>query len=62
MALAKRIQPADLTIEQVMMALYDENPDAFEYNNVNALEEGKTLTVPDMIRMGRESYHRKTAV
>ena len=53
--LAKRIQPADLTIEQVMMALYDENPDAFEYNNVNALEEGKTLTVPDMIRMGRES-------
>ena len=53
--LAKRIQPADLTIEQVMMALYDENPDAFEYNNVNALEEGKTLTVPDMVRMGQES-------
>ena len=53
--LAKRIQPADLTIEQVMMALYDDNPDAFEYNNVNALEEGKTLTVPDMVRMGKES-------
>jgi FimV-like protein len=53
--LAKRIQPADLTIEQVMMALYDENPDAFEYNNVNALEQGKTLTVPDMVRMGQES-------
>ncbi len=53
--LAKRIQPADLTIEQVMMALYDENPDAFEYNNVNALEEGKTLTVPDMVRIGQES-------
>ena len=53
--LAKRIQPADLTIEQVMMALYDENPDAFEYNNVNALERGKTLTVPDMVRMGQES-------
>ena len=53
--LAKRIQPTDLTIEQVMMALYDENSDAFEYNNVNALEEGKTLTVPDVVRMGRES-------
>ena len=53
--LAKRIQPADLTIEQVMMALYDENPDAFEYNNVNALEEGKTLTVPNMVRLGQES-------
>ena len=53
--LAKRIQPTDLTIEQVMMALYDENSDAFEYNNVNALEEGKTLTVPDVVRMGQES-------
>ena len=53
--LAKRIQPADLTIEQVMMALYDGNSDAFEYNNVNALEEGKTLTVPDVVRMGQES-------
>ena len=53
--LAKRIQPTDLTIEQVMMALYDENSDAFEYNNVNALEEGKTLTVPDVVRMGQET-------
>ncbi len=53
--LAKLIQPADLTIEQVMMALYDENPDAFEYNNVNALEKGKTLTVPNMVRLGQES-------
>ncbi len=52
--LAKRIQPTDLTIEQVMMALYDENLDAFEYNNVNALEEGKTLTVPNVVRMGQE--------
>lgn len=53
--LAKRVQPPDLTIEQVMMAIYDENPDAFEYNNVNALEKGKTLDVPSVERMGQES-------
>ena len=39
--LANRVKPDALTIEQVMMALYDENPDAFEYNNVNALEKVK---------------------
>ena len=53
--LAKRVQPKNLTIEQVMMALYDENPSAFEYNNVNALEKGKTLNVPTVARMGQES-------
>ena len=37
------------------MALYDENPDAFEYNNVNALEKGKTLAVPSVERLAQES-------
>ena len=53
--LAKRVQPPNLTIEQVMMALYDENPGAFEYNNVNALEKGKTLVIPTQARMEQES-------
>ena len=53
--LAKRVQPPNLTIEQVMMALYDENPGAFEYNNVNALEKGKTLVIPSQARMEQES-------
>ncbi len=53
--LAKRVQPPNLTIEQVMMALYDENPSAFEYNNVNALEKGKTLVIPTQARMEQES-------
>ena len=53
--LAKRVQPPNLTIEQVMMALYDENSGAFEYNNVNALEKGKTLVIPSQARMEQES-------
>ena len=53
--LANIVKPDALTIEQVMMALYDENPDAFEYNNVNALEKGKTLAVPSVERLAQES-------
>jgi FimV-like protein len=53
--LANIVKPDALTIEQVMMALYDENPDAFEYNNVNALEKGKILAVPSVERLAQES-------
>ena len=53
--LANTVKPDSLTIEQVMMALYDENPDTFEYNNVNALEKGKTLVVPSVERLAQES-------
>ena len=53
--LAERVQPQNVTIEQVMMALYDANPDAFEYNNVNALAKGKTLVIPSQARMEKES-------
>jgi FimV-like protein len=53
--LASRIQPDDLTIEQVMMALYDTNPDAFEFENVNALERGAQLRVPPQPVMEIES-------
>ncbi|MBU25593.1 MAG: hypothetical protein CMD99_06135 [Gammaproteobacteria bacterium] len=53
--LANSVKPDALTIEQVMMAVYDENPDAFEYNNVNALEKGKILVVPSVERLAKES-------
>ena len=53
--LASRVQPEGLTIEQVMMALYDTNPDAFEFDNVNALERGAQLRVPSVSVMRLES-------
>lgn len=53
--LASRVQPEDLTIEQVMMALYDTNPEAFEFDNINALERGAQLRVPPVSVMGLES-------
>lgn len=53
--LASRVQPEDLTIEQVMMALYDTNAEAFEFDNINALERGAQLRVPPVSVMGLES-------
>ena len=53
--LASRVQPEDATIEQVIMALYDENPDVFEFNNINALEKGKILLVPSARRISQDA-------
>lgn len=36
----------DVSIEQMMMALYEANPDAFFEKNVNALKAGETLDIP----------------
>jgi pilus assembly protein FimV len=37
----------DVSVEQMMIALYEENPRAFYQKNVNALSAGKVLKVPD---------------
>jgi len=45
--IAQRLKPeAAVTTEQMVMALYRENPDAFLDGNVNALKAGVTLKVP----------------
>lgn len=44
--IAQRIQPEGASIEQVMMALFDANPQAFEIANVNALEKNTVLSIP----------------
>jgi FimV-like protein len=49
--LAARIKPESVTMEQVILSLYETNPAAFEYGNVNALEKGKILQVPSLERM-----------
>lgn len=44
--IAQQVQPDGATVEQVMMALFDANPNAFEIGNVNALEKNQKLGVP----------------
>lgn len=43
---AERLRDEDVSIEQVMIALYEENPRAFYQQNINALLAGKTLKIP----------------
>jgi len=38
---------SDISVEQMMMALYEANPGAFYKPNVNALMAGKTLKIPE---------------
>lgn len=46
--IAERVKSDDsIRTEQMVMALFKANPDAFFQNNINALMEGKTLTIPD---------------
>jgi pilus assembly protein FimV len=44
---AERARGAGVSVEQMMMALYDNNPHAFYQQNVNALSAGKTLKIPE---------------
>lgn len=44
---AERARGAGVSVEQMMMALYEKNPHAFFQQNVNALSAGKTLKIPE---------------
>ncbi|MEQ1544401.1 FimV/HubP family polar landmark protein [Methyloglobulus sp.] len=44
---AERARGAGVSVEQMMIAMYEKNPHAFFQQNVNALSAGKTLRVPD---------------
>ncbi|KAE8437295.1 type IV pilus assembly protein FimV [Vreelandella piezotolerans] len=43
---AARIKPADVSVQQMMVALVDANPTAFPTGNVDDMRAGQTLNVP----------------
>ena len=58
---AKKVNKhSDVSVEQMMMALYKANPDAFYKKNVNALMEGKTLKIPqkpELVKLSKKQAH-----
>jgi len=51
---------SDVSIEQMMMALYKANPRVFYKKNVNALMEGKTLKIPqksEIFKLSKKQAH-----
>ena len=45
--IAKEVMPEGVTLEQMLVALYRSNPDAFIKKNLNLVRTGKVLRVPD---------------
>ncbi|MDC3033041.1 LysM peptidoglycan-binding domain-containing protein, partial [Litorivicinus sp.] len=45
--IAERLKTSDSTVEQVIVALYETNPRAFEIGNINALKKGATLALSE---------------
>ncbi len=45
--IAKSVMPEGVTLEQMLAALYRNNPDAFIQKNLNLVRTGKILRVPD---------------
>jgi len=55
-SIAEKIRPsADITMQQMMLALLNENPRAFKQNNVNSLYAGSTLRMPSTEKITRIS-------
>ena len=52
-AIAKAMAPDGISVNQMMLALLRDNPDAFDSNNINTLKEGVVLRIKD-----RNSLHQ----
>ena len=50
--IAAQTKPAGVTLQQMLMALYRANPDAFISGNMNLLRAGRILNVPDQAGAG----------
>lgn len=46
--IAARLGRRDISLEQMLVALYRNNPEAFLDNNMNLLREGASLSIPDI--------------
>lgn len=56
-SIASRIKPThDISVQQVALALYRKNPQAFESANINALKHNVTLQLPTLAEMRSTSY------
>ena len=45
--IALKYRQPGVTVSQMMMSIFEANPDAFHKGNINRLKLGSTLTIPD---------------
>lgn len=54
-SVARRLKPAGIDVNQMMLALYRANPGAFIRGNINVMMEGSTLRIPSSAEASRLS-------
>ena len=50
--IASQVKPAGISLDQMLVALYQANPDAFVGRNMNRLKAGQILSIPDAETVG----------
>jgi pilus assembly protein FimV len=56
-SVASRVRPdSSVTVNQMMLALFRANPDAFIGNNINGLKQGQILRVPELGDINSTTY------
>lgn len=55
--IANQNRGTDVTTHQMMMAIYEKNPQAFHNNNINQMLKGSTLAMPDAADVNAISYN-----
>ena len=53
---AERVKPPQASVQQMMVALLEANPDVFPSGNINDMRAGQTLSVPDAERILARSH------
>ncbi|MEH6640590.1 FimV/HubP family polar landmark protein [Vreelandella glaciei] len=53
---AERLKPSQASVQQMMVALLEANPDVFPSGNINDMRAGQTLSVPDIERILARSH------
>ena len=51
--LAKSLKPAGTTVEQMLLAMLNANPEAFIRGNVNLIRAGSIITIPDVATVSK---------
>lgn len=54
--IAERVKPPQASVQQMMVALLEVNPDVFPSGNINDMRAGQTLSVPDTERILARSH------
>ena len=61
-SIAARLRPDNsVSVQRMMLAILEANPNAFEFSNVNALNAGSTLRIPTRDEIGPDSLNAAIA-